>query len=273
MPYDKFSHSILLIVAVLLVRLPSAVGETPHLPLAIGADPGLEQIEEVRSWGPEDMFEHVNGEAELLKRYGVVNLSFISYENDQGDYFSVDIIDLFKPINAYGLYRLYTGCDGFEYRFSEALINADEFAAHAAVGPYYLRFNIDVSESAGSPKDLINDFLKTFSSNRAKQPVLPAALASLQEKARKSCEVHYHPEHIDYDLESGPGYSWVGPDNHTYFAALLTSRNEAELYASTLQARGIKSLLVSGNSVIWRQGGGSGQIDYLTEIAQAMARN
>ena len=261
---------VLLLFTGLGAFLNSAAAATTPLPETLGPDPGLKRLAEAQTWNPENMFEHINGEAELLKRYGVVSLTFVSYENDQGDYFSADIIDMSTPINAYGLYRLYTGCDGSEFQFSGSLISADEFAAHAVWGPYYLRFNIDVAENSGAGDELVRDFLETFTDNKPATSSLPATLASLQEKARKPCEVHYHPEHVDYDVESGPGYTWIGPDDQTYFAVTANSPSEAELQAETLKGNGVSTLLVSGRDLIWRQGSGPELLEYLSDIAQAM---
>lgn len=260
----------LLLLAGLCVLLNSAAAATTSFPATLGSDPGLKRHAEAQTWNPENMFEHINGEAELLKRYGAVSLTFVSYENDKGDYFSVDIIDMSTPINAYGLYRLYTGCDGSEYQFSGILISADEFAAQALWGPYYLRFNIDVAENRGAADELVQDFLKTFVENNPDNSSLPAVLAALQAKARKPCELHYHPEHVDYDLESGPGFTWIGPDDQTYFAVTTNSPGEAELQATALKENGVSALLISGRNLIWQQGSGSERLDFLSEIAQAM---
>lgn len=258
--------SALLLFAVLILPITAYTEDIFNFPNSIGADPALTRVDEVRTWDPDNMYEHVNGEAELLKRYGATGLTFVSYENDKGDYFSIDVLDMGKPINAYGLYRLYAGCDGTEYSFLEATVLADEYAPHALLGRYFFRFNVDISDDTGAGKELVDDFLKTFISSVSEQPPLPPTLELLTQKALQPCEVNYHPEHVDYDLESGPGFTWIGPDEQTYFITILRSPNEAELHADSLKNGGIKTLRVRDNAVIWQKVDGQRATAYMEEI-------
>ncbi|MGI9535665.1 MAG: DUF6599 family protein, partial [Desulfocapsaceae bacterium] len=214
-------YSALLLFAALSFHLTAYAADTFNFPDSIGSDSALTRMDDVRTWDPDNMYEHVNGEAELLKRYGAIGLAFVSYENNKGDYLSIDVLDMQKPINAYGLYRLYAGCDGSEHSFSEATVLADEYAPHALFGRYFFRFNVDIGEDTAGGEELVDDFLKQFISSASDQPPLPLPLAILQQKALQPCEVNYHPEHVDYDLESGPGYTWVGPDQQSYFITIL----------------------------------------------------
>ena len=260
-----------LLFAVLLAPAASPAIDTSSLPESLGSDPALTRIDDVQSWDPDTMYEHVNGEAELLKRYGAISLSFVAYENDSGDYFSVDLLDLGKPINAYGLYRLYGGCDAAEYSVSEALVLADDYAPHALYGPYFLRFNVDVSDQTDGEK-LVDDFLKQFIGSAPDQPPLPPTLAALQEQALHPCEVNYHPEQVDYDLESGPGYAWIGPDKQHYFMAVLASLDEAQGQAGSLKSKGVKTLLIEENTVIWQKNDGNGSTAYMEQTAQRVVK-
>ena len=106
--------SVSILFALLAVPSGGYSFDSAALPDSLGSDPVLARSAEIQTWKPKHMFEHVNGEAELLIRYGAVSLTFVSYEHESGDYLSVDLLDLGEPINAYGLYRLYTGCDGEE---------------------------------------------------------------------------------------------------------------------------------------------------------------
>jgi len=109
----------ILLFAALSFPITSYAADILNFPDTLGSDPALTRAGVVQSWDPDNMFEHVNGEAELLKRFGAASLTFVSYENDNGDYFSIDVLDMREPINAYGLYRLYTGCDDTEYKLLE----------------------------------------------------------------------------------------------------------------------------------------------------------
>ena len=256
----------ILLFAALTFPITSYAADILNFPDTLGSDPALTRAGVVQSWDPENMFEHVNGEAELLKRFGAASLTFVSYENDNGDYFSIDVLDMREPINAYGLYRLYTGCDDTEYKLSEATVLPDEYAPQALRGRYYFRFNVDITGDTDRGEKLVEDFLKKVISGVPKQPALPAVLEKLQQKALQPCEVNYHPEHVDYDLESGPGYTWIGPDQQSYFLTFLPSVNEAELHAESLKNRGLTTALLLENAVIWQKNDENRATAYMEEI-------
>ena len=74
-------------------------------------------------------------------------MTYTSYEGEGEAYLSSEILDLGKPINAYGLYRLYAGCDGEEYSFSNTTVLFDEFTSHAILGRHFIRINVDLDAS------------------------------------------------------------------------------------------------------------------------------
>lgn len=243
---------------------------TPDLvPESIGSDPMLTRIEGMQTWTPDTMYEHVNGEAELLIRYGARGLGFAAYENETGDYVSVDILDLGMPINAYGLYRLYAGCDGEELALHGALVLADDYTQYGFYGQYFLRINLDTRDnSAGRP--LVEDFLSHFTSQVAAPPSLPPALAILQKKAGKPCEVNYHPEQIDYDLETGPGYSWVGEDGESYAAIILESEESAAQQSEVLMQKGVATLVLYKKGVLWNKADAGEPTDYMKQTIKQL---
>lgn len=240
--------------------------DSAALPDSIGTDPVLTRSAEIKTWKPENMFEHVNGEAELLIRYGAVSLTFVFYENESGDYVSVDLLDLGKPVNAYGLYRLYSGCDGEEQHVQGATVLADEYTPHAFLGQYFLRINIDTSDDVQDGSGLVNEFLTHFSEHLIAKTSMPAALEFLKINARTPCEVNYHPEHIDYDLETGPGYSWVGQDGSSYAAIVLDSQQSAEFQFKTLKSKGLPDMLLWKTGVIWKRSGDGASTEYMRRI-------
>ena len=239
-------------------------------PESIGTNPSLSRSDEMKAWGPENMFEHVNGEAELLIRYGAVSLTFLSYENESADYVGVDIIDLGKPINAYGLFRLYAGCDGEEYTISDTIVLADEYTPHAVWGQYFFRINIDTSRNLEIGPVLVKDFIDYFTTQGTEKAGLPATLMVLKEKARAPCEVGYHPEHIDYDVESGPGYSFVGKNGITYYLTHYETKEYSERAARVLEEKGIQNVLFNKNSVIWTKPHEVGSSQYMNEILEVL---
>jgi len=59
-------------------------------------------------YSPENLHEHINGEAELYKKYDFVEMVTVSYVdvNRAEITFSVDIYDMGKPLNAFGTYSV-----------------------------------------------------------------------------------------------------------------------------------------------------------------------
>jgi hypothetical protein len=208
-------------------------------------------VEGPKTWTPGNMYEHVNGEAELLKRYGAANLVNALYENDRGAYLSVDILDMGAPVNAFGLYSLYAGCDGEEYSAFGATVLSGDFTSYAIVGRYFMRIDFETDGDSKNGKPLVGEFLSEFSKAIPTPRPLPIAVGRLKKLARRPCEVSYHPEHVDYDLEAGPGYTWIGSDGGVYFITFLPSPDEAQVHAAVLRNRGATTVLVWGNAVTW----------------------
>ena len=240
-----------LFIAVLIFPLTGTAADIPSLPGSFGSDPALNMIEEPKTWTPDNMYEHVNGEAELLKRYGASGLVYASYENEKEAYLSVDILDMGAPVNAFGLYSLYAGCDGEEYSASGATVLSGDFTSYALLGRYFMRIDFEIDGDSEKRKSLVGEFLSELSKALPAPKPLPISVGRLKKLARRSCEVGYHPEHVDYDLEAGPGYTWIGPDGGTYFITFLPSPDEAQVHAAVLRNRGAPTVLVWGNAVTW----------------------
>ena len=242
---------VLTLLAALVFPVAEAAADFSFLPESFGPGSALAMVEEPKNWTPDNMYEHVNGEAELLKRYGAVSLVYASYENDKGAYLSVDILDMGAPVNAFGLYSLYAGCDGEEYSASGATVLSGAFTSYAILGRYFMRIDFEAEENSEGGKSIVGEFLSELSRELPASEPLPVAVERLKKMARKPCEVSYHPEQVDYDLEAGPGYTWMGPDGGTYFIVFLPSPDEAGTHAAVLRNRGAPTVLVWGNAVTW----------------------
>ena len=262
-----------LFLLLLALTAPGYSLERSSLPDTLTYEHVLTRTDEPQTWSPDTMFEHVNGEAELLIRYGAVGLTFVAYENEMGEYVSVDILDLGEPINAYGLYRLYSGCDGVEQNIDGATVLADEYTSYAFFGQYFLRINLDTDDNAKYGNTIIADFLNHFSAHLPPQDSLPAILELIRKEARQECEVNYHPEHIDYDLETGPGYTWVGKKDRSFSFILLGSAENAQLHYDKLKEKGVSPIAILNNGVIWEKAGESESTAYLEEILRALVEN
>lgn len=254
----------------LLVPGAAASAENLRLPDTIGTGTVLTRTENPESWTPDNMYEHVNGEAELLKRFGAVKLTYAAYENEDGSYFSVDILDMGSSVNAFGLFSVYSGCGSNEYSFSGATVLLGDFTAYAIFGRYFLRLDFDVDGGSGPGTSLVNEFLSALSAILPAPEPLPAVVNFLKTLARNPCDVGYHPEHVDYDLETGPGYTWVGPDGATYFIVFLPSPETTDGYAALLRKKGVALVMVRDNAVTWPNVTAANTERYLDRVLQKL---
>jgi len=209
------------------------------------------------------MYEHVNGEAELLKRYGAQSLVYASYEGEGEAFLTVDMLDMGAPVNAFGLYSLYAGCDGDQYSASGGIVLSGDYTSYVILGSYFMRIDSEAPGGPAGSAPLVKAFLAELSKVLPTPEALPGAVGRLKKLARRPCEVGYHPENIDYDLEAGPGYSWTGPDGAVYFLAFLPSGSEAGEYAAGLLGKGARGVVVWKNAVAWPRAPRPGSESYL----------
>ncbi|UCF31147.1 MAG: hypothetical protein JSV26_01605 [bacterium] len=217
---------------------------------------------DVREWAPETMYEHINGEAELLRRYGAVSLSNALYEGPGGTTLSVDIVDLGTPLNAFGLLALYSGCEGSPEEISGTHVFPGTYTSYARNGPFFIRIDVDSDDGASVTREFLTGLSGTFP---VSQP-LPDVVGVLQHAARAPCDVGYHPEDVDYDLGAGPGYLWTAPGGQACFMRLLETPAEAGGLAAALTEKGVRGLVTIGRAVAWSRDRTPGISQYLREV-------
>ncbi len=254
----------------LLFPLAGSAADILALPDSIGVNPVLTRVDGPTLWNPDTMYEHVNGEAELLKRYGAVSLTYAAYESVGGDYLSADILDMGASLNAFGLYSLYAGCDGDEYNAYGATVLSGDFTYYVMLDRYFMRIDFDLSGDSEEGKKLVDDFLSTLQRVLPRSQPLPETVGLLKKIAGQPCEVGYHPEHLDYDLETGPGFLWTGPDDEKYFLRFLESPDEAEHYAAALRKKGVLTVLSRGNAVSWSHLPAEETTSYLNDVLRTV---
>ncbi|UCG38210.1 MAG: hypothetical protein JSV00_08435 [bacterium] len=253
-----------LLLALLLPQNAPAQAQA-NLPGAFGEAPGYRLTGSPGVWTPETMFEHINGEAELLKRYGALSLTYALYESADGSSVSVDLLDMGASVNAFGLFRLYAGCEGEEYLESGATVLAGDFTFYAMRGRHFLRVDAQRADG-GEARPLVDAFLRAAAGSLGAPEPLPKAAQVLLSLAPAKCEVAYHPEDVDYDMRAGPGYTWTGQDGSRYFLRIMDSAEEAELFAPVLRDRGAPTVLVWGNGIAWPRERLPGSSAYLKRV-------
>jgi hypothetical protein len=218
----------------------------------------------VQSWPAETMYEHVNGEAELLKRYGAFGVSYALYEGAGETVLSVDIIDLGESLNAFGLLSLYTGCDGDPEKVDGTLLYPGTWTSYGRRDGLFIRVDVDAPDGPG----LTRQFIKALSRGLPEPSPLPPEVDVFRHAARRPCEVGYHPEDVDYDLDAGPGYTWTGTEGQACFARVLLSRDEAVSLMAALEGKGVKTVRAKGRVVAWSKEAMAGTGAYLENVLE-----
>ena len=108
--------------------------------------------EQVKRFKPVDLYEQINGAAELYLAYGVKELTFASYESrkDTNFYLDVFVFDMGNPTNAFGIFSV--------ERFSSGLaveLGRDAYQSEANFFIWHGRYYLKII-SSDHTKDLEN---------------------------------------------------------------------------------------------------------------------
>ncbi len=208
-----------------------------------------------RSFPPETMYEHVDGEAELFKRYGARALFTAAYQGPGDASLAVDVLDCGREENAFGLFRLYTGCEesAKERPMLGGRMMGDKMA-FAVFGPLFLKVN---GVGGGVSVAQVEAFLRALARPLPVLAPLPPAVATLESFAAAPCEVTYVPDHLDFNFSSGPGWKFKDRKGRECFIAGTSSVKEATALGDRAQARGVGTLVSNGRGVAWSPAAGA----------------
>lgn len=97
-----------------------------------GFEEGWDWLGVPERYGPENLFEYIDGEAELYLKYGFQELATLTYswESAEDTFFVVDVYEMGTPLNAFGLYSNYR-YPGYEY---------EEIGTEGFVSDYGVKF-------------------------------------------------------------------------------------------------------------------------------------
>ncbi|MDY6990019.1 MAG: DUF6599 family protein [Thermodesulfobacteriota bacterium] len=92
-------------------------------------------------YGPQDLWKYINGEAESFLAYGFVSLNGANYasKSDRNDSVGVDIYDMEKKLNAFGLFQSMRGGES-----SSLKIGAASFGSGGFIVFYQDRYYVEV---------------------------------------------------------------------------------------------------------------------------------
>lgn len=222
----------ILIVLLLFLSTGMAADSTGVLSLLPDPDfsPGWNYDFEPEVYGPDNLFEYINGEAELYKDYEFKIMATASYlmHTDPALSFTVDIYDMRTALNAFGVYSTYRQPDltfadiGREAALSELTIRFYK-------GKYFVQLN------AGSLEDTVNTVMRTQAgaiAGRVPELPLPEELKRLPKSKRV-------PHSLTFVTKGFLGQEAFGPVLHAQytledqtcigFAALFESADRAHV--------------------------------------------
>lgn len=245
---------VLMIVAVLFSP-PSFAAEKPIgeevIPAALSICSSFQAEGAPRVYSREDMYEHINGEAELFKRFGVRRLVYASFSTKHGDSVTVEMVDFETMEGALGIFRLYSGCDEGtdEVDFPGFRILRSGTSAFALKGNLFMRV-YTFADTAGCG-DLAGEFVEKIFSRVETESPIPSAARVLEGAAGRRCDVSFHPDDADVERGSGPGYRWKDGDANECYMRILGSKEEARRLFEEISRNGGVTAVMGGHVVSW----------------------
>jgi hypothetical protein len=164
-----------LLTSALAGPVVAADPEKPLLPPS-GFTPGWILEGPVKNYGPDDLFEYINGEAELYLQHGFKNLvsGFYLNERNEKQGLSADIYRMAAPLEAFGLYSRYRGMGAKIVEIGlEGFIGAAQMMF--CQGRYFVQLN--ASGTASLPAGVFLALARGISANL---PDPPGAIRELE---------------------------------------------------------------------------------------------
>lgn len=257
-------------IMVLLVATASFATETPireeMIPAAFDICSSFTAEEAPRVYSKETMYEHINGEAELFKRFGARRLLYASFSAENGDSFTVEIIDFRTMESALGIFRLYSGCDEDtdEVDLPGFRISRMGTSAFALKGNLFIRVYTFVDRVGCD--DLVERVIEKIFSRAETGGHIPHAAKVLEGVSGRKCDVSFHPDETDMDRNYGPGYRWKDTEGNECFMRILGSEDEAKTLYGEISRDGEVTVVSSGHVVAWTGAKGEKINKYLAEV-------
>jgi hypothetical protein len=186
----------LLFAAVLLFLLPRAVdGKEMEGIFPEGEDLApLVREGPVEIYGPDSLWEKINGEAELFRRFGVERAAFARYSRpgDPDESIEIGIFLLSGDLQAFGLFSFFSPPDSP----TEPLGNGGSVSDYQGFlwqGPRFVMVN--AFGPAGTTSSTVRKSLEAVGRRLGPPGEVPAPLAAL-EKILKGGALRYRPDHL-----------------------------------------------------------------------------
>jgi hypothetical protein len=158
-----------------------AAGACDILPSG-GAVTGWQMRDAARTYTRADLYEYIDGNADLFLSYGFADAAVGDYAPASGEgWISVDVYNMGTPLQAFGIFGVEKPVPGtvFANPPPTAALGAQEYASDGLIafwkGPYYVK----VSLVEGEDRDAARRLAEVAAERVADQPAMPAELQRL----------------------------------------------------------------------------------------------
>lgn len=132
-----------------------AAGADDPVPGALAAKGGWKLLEPVRTFGPDNLYEEIDGEAELVLPYGMKRLTVAILERigRPGSEVRLELFRMASPRDAYGIWSQYRYPDQEVLRIPPSMATVSETSADFFRGETFVRIRSKTGE--GSREDVV----------------------------------------------------------------------------------------------------------------------
>ncbi len=142
-----------------------------------------------QTFNKENLFEHINGQADLFFQYGFEQSAFAAYEGKDRDKdrIDVDIYDMGRPLNAFGIFSRFRGGEG-----AKSKIGLDSYADAQYI--VFYKGNYFISLQALEPNARALEHLaRAIESNIPNNGARPKELAYFPKEDLLEGTIEYYP--------------------------------------------------------------------------------
>lgn len=159
----------------------SAAGDVVELLPEPDSVPGWTLKEEPRTYSPEDLYEYIDGNADLFVSYGFVRAAvgdYVARDTREG-WVTVDVYDMGAPLHAFGVYRA-ERAEGV----SPLGIGAEGYSSEGMLAFWQGRYYVKVLTIDGDVADAARALAEKTAAGICESPAMPAELARLPADGR-----------------------------------------------------------------------------------------
>jgi len=179
-----FSRSALAVAAVLVTIVAAACAATTAdvLPSATAVE-DWHMREAPRTYTPANLYEYIDGNADLFLSYGFVDAAVGDYASSAGegmpagqveDWISVDVYNMGTPLQAFGIFGAEKPVD-----VEPAALGAQGYASDGLIAFWKGQYYVKVSLVEGEDKDAAKRLAEVAAERISAEPTMPAEIERL----------------------------------------------------------------------------------------------